>query len=518
MTIFARTQDGLSAALLDVGGDWSRLWFDGDRIVTVSPPVVVSVPGTGSPSENVVNDLVAAIAAIGTAQSEITLSGSITISAALTVPANISLRVPKGVVITINSGITLRINGPFAAGNYVVFAGAGTVDFNEGSRHHNLAWYAGNSINEKWDFARRGLLNIWPYTAYIPHPSENDPAATYSVRDGRKMWFWKLTAPMYFDDAENRGEWTVDGHIQAQVVMPSMLHFSVSGKTEDINFRTNVLLDGANKAAAGVYVNGCARLRWHEQLYVINCGISLHCKAGLPLSSLSIKDFYSGQNSIAAAVIEADVEPITGVKIGSLIMNSAANLNCYGVKYIGDVRHCRLEDFEYGGNGTDLLVGVYVEANAAQGATKAGLFVGGIHGEKMITGFMTRLTSGGTRMYNITVAGPIVPAPDVTSGVIAVDVQYLADSTISNTGYSFPVVLDWNTVRVKLETPAFNGVVDHGAYNIINGLIRVAAGVGAYPDMSLTRTGDKVLNTSDGTVWIKKSDSGDPAIDFLRIA
>ena len=51
------------------------------------------------------------------------------VSADLTIPSTISVRVEKGSVITVASGRKLTINGPFQAGLYKTFAGEGTVSF-----------------------------------------------------------------------------------------------------------------------------------------------------------------------------------------------------------------------------------------------------------------------------------------------------------------------------------------------------------------------------------------------------
>lgn len=499
-------------------GSW-ELYFSGDILPVASvisgEPPAVTLPAS---IESGVSDLSSAVASIGSAQAEIVLSGAITVTSNLVVPANIGIRAPKGSTISIASGVTLRINGPFSAGNYIVFSGAGTVDFNEGSRYHNIAWYEGNSINEKWDFLRRGLLNIWPYVAYIPHPAENDPAATYSNRDGRKMWYWKLTAPMYFDDPENRGEWVVEGHIQAQNSVHSMLYFSPSNKCEDVIFRSGILLDGKGLAQRAVYVNGGARIKFQGQLYTVGCADCVHVKANLPISRVHFNDIYAASFSSSAVTIEAGLLPVSGVKL-SVDSEVATNENCYGVKLIGDLRFVEVERFDYatGSGGSDLFVGVYVESNKVQGSSKAGMKVGPISGKTIKTGFMTRAPSGGGRTYNMDV-GPIFPGDDYHSGVVAADMQNLSSSTIKSGSYFYPVWIDYNTVRVSLIAPNHNGIIDHGSYNSVNGIIRVSLAAGEIPSSELTNFGDKIVDLNTSRSWIKISDTGNPATDFVQIS
>ncbi len=61
------------------------------------------------------------------------------------VPGNIHLIIHNGATISTSSGITFTILGPFAAGNYQVFNGAGLISFNENNYVHEapLYWFGG---------------------------------------------------------------------------------------------------------------------------------------------------------------------------------------------------------------------------------------------------------------------------------------------------------------------------------------------------------------------------------------
>jgi hypothetical protein len=67
--------------------------------------------------------LAAAITAIGATETTLVIDSGITLTANATIPATLSLRIPKGGSITKASTYTLTINGPFEAGLYQVFSG-----------------------------------------------------------------------------------------------------------------------------------------------------------------------------------------------------------------------------------------------------------------------------------------------------------------------------------------------------------------------------------------------------------
>lgn len=73
------------------------------------------------------NSLATAVASIGASQRLLFVLIPTTVSANVTVPANITLYVLGSGLITVNSSVTLSINGPLVAERYQIFTGAGTV-------------------------------------------------------------------------------------------------------------------------------------------------------------------------------------------------------------------------------------------------------------------------------------------------------------------------------------------------------------------------------------------------------
>jgi len=94
-----------------------------DNIVGLGGPVQVSAADYGG--------LNAAITALGSTASELTIDNADALTASVTVPTTMSLKIVKGGVVT-TTGFTLTVNGPFNAGPYQIFSGTGTVVFGNG--------------------------------------------------------------------------------------------------------------------------------------------------------------------------------------------------------------------------------------------------------------------------------------------------------------------------------------------------------------------------------------------------
>jgi hypothetical protein len=76
----------------------------------------------GSGSNRTRGTLAAAVQHIGSTSVVLALAPGVwTIDAALTIPSNFTLYLPRGCVLTPSSGVTLTINGPIVAGDYQIF-------------------------------------------------------------------------------------------------------------------------------------------------------------------------------------------------------------------------------------------------------------------------------------------------------------------------------------------------------------------------------------------------------------
>src|SRR3990167_4387068 len=307
-------------------------------------------------------DLPTAITAIGATSTTLLISTSQTLTNNLTVPPNVTLSFIQGATITIPTTKTLYIKGTVDAGNYVIFSGAGTVNMNEGDRLYNLAWFEGASLDLKWDFARRGLINTVPYTAIIPHQREDDPAAIETVAG---KWRWDLAAPLQFDDPENFGEWYIYGQIWASASMESMMKFSPTNKTEDIRFQTRVDIYGNDVATTGVkIVNGAARVFFNDELHIHNVVTCVEGGTGVAIGFVEINKLYAAFFSNAIIDINTTTSAVTGFKVNSIYAEEATDAAAVGVRLSGDIRGTEIGHINYykGVGAINLEIGVEIEA------------------------------------------------------------------------------------------------------------------------------------------------------------
>lgn len=458
--------------------------------------------------------LSAAITAINTAEATLLIATDQTVSASLTIPTNIHLKVSKGAIITVNSGQTLTIKGSVTASDYVIFAGAGTVNLNEGDRVYNLAWFEGASLDVKWDFARRGLVNTVPYIAIIPHPHEDDPAA---IETTANKWRWKLAAPLQFDDPENFGEWYIYGQIWATTAMDSMMKFSPTNKTEDIRFQTRVDLYGNDLATAGVkIVNGAARVFFNDELHIHNVVTAVEGETGVAIGFVEINKLYAAFFSNAVIDINTTTSAVTGFKVNSIYAEEATDAGAVGVRLSGDIRNSEIGHFNYykGTGAINLAVGVDIEATA-NGRAQQGLKIGPVYAYDMAIGVKSYDSSGGAQQKaNGLRIGPVFGGNAAT----AVNLDWIVYSHAEVVAYDSAIVLGANSTYCSIDSPtSYSSVTNSGSYNTINRSGTQAAGVGVAPNTAQWMIGTMVTNTSDTTIWWKYRHTGVSAADFIKL-
>ena len=108
--------------------------------------------------------LSAAITAIGASNKTLLIPNEQTVSADVTVPANIHLLIIKGGSLSIDAGVTVTINGPFEAGPHQIFLGNGTVTFSTASR---------GVRHPEWDQGA-GIITSAAYKIYVSTSSGDD--------------------------------------------------------------------------------------------------------------------------------------------------------------------------------------------------------------------------------------------------------------------------------------------------------------------------------------------------------
>jgi len=124
-------------------------------------------------------DLAAAVAAIGSTKTTMVVSTDQAVTADLTVPSTMALKLVNEAKITVSSGKVLTINGPFDAPAVQAFAGTGTVVFGQGStdRIYPQWWGAkGDGTNDDTS-AVQSALNA-AFGSFITYYA---PAGVYKI-------------------------------------------------------------------------------------------------------------------------------------------------------------------------------------------------------------------------------------------------------------------------------------------------------------------------------------------------
>lgn len=316
-----------------------REWRDGDIANLAAPGgsslVGFQQVGAGSSNRTMlakarewVSPLDKGAAGNGTADdsSALTSSGSFVI-----LPAGFTFRVSSnssigtvlfaGGQILVDAGVTLTVAAVSAPMSEIVFLGSGTVKIS--NQQWSLGWFSGSTANAKWDFLRRGLTWNVPYVCQFSAPKAGDPAA---VLGSSGEWWWKISAPMQFDDPENEGVFYVSGGFRCTATMQSGFLFSPVNKTENIMFIGLLRIDGQLTCDYPVHIKGGARLKFIGELRPTNGVENLRVDTSLwPVDELEIDILHSTRFSrYAANFIGTDgAKPMLHCRFGHLMTNGA---------------------------------------------------------------------------------------------------------------------------------------------------------------------------------------------------
>lgn len=223
--------------------------------------------------------------------------------------------------ILVDSGVTLTVAAVSAPASEIVFQGSGTVKI--ANQQWSLGWFSGSTANAKWDFLRRGLTWNVPYVCQFSAPKAGDPAA---VLGSSGEWWWKVSAPMQFDDPENEGVFYVSGGFRCTATMQSGFLFSPVNKTENIMFIGLLRIDGQLTCDYPVHIKGGARLKFIGELRPTNGVENLRVDTSLwPVDELEIDILHSTRFSrYAANFIGTDgAKPLLHCRFGHLMTNGA---------------------------------------------------------------------------------------------------------------------------------------------------------------------------------------------------
>lgn len=170
-----------------------------------------------------------------------------------------------GARVVVQEGAQVVFDGALMCGDSVIFEGQGDVVVNAATL--NVAWFDGNSLDEKWRFLSRGLGRQRPWSVRIPRPPLQDPAGVDVVGRGR---YWRLNESMSLDDRHSLGIVQIEGPIAWCGGFAPMIEVGASDKPEDICFPFGISLYGGRTASAGVKIHQGARLNF-QTVRVVGC-------------------------------------------------------------------------------------------------------------------------------------------------------------------------------------------------------------------------------------------------------
>ena len=138
--------------------------------------------------------------------------GAWTIDANVTIPANVTLLIPKGAVLTVSNGITLTINSTIDAGSYVIFSGTGTIAGTPTLRVKDPTWFTGTETN-----------NLYPSNPYTTWGSASpEGAITAPVGSIYMRTTAGVGATRYYKESGTGNTGWIDGaHIGANAIWHS---------------------------------------------------------------------------------------------------------------------------------------------------------------------------------------------------------------------------------------------------------------------------------------------------------
>jgi hypothetical protein len=445
------------------------------------------------------------------------IDGGFLISASISQTAAHNLVFAQGAQITVASGQTLTVRGQIVAGDAPIFYGAGTVNLNEGPRWFNIGWFDGADLSEKWDFCRRGFLDLYWYNIYLPQPSVIDRAADFDMSGGQRRHYWKLAAPLEFSDPENRSTIMLNGQIKATASMTDMLIFSPDSlKTEDIEFigRTE-LIGNSNVTNSGVLYRGAARVNFnHLNINQVPWGVDFDTI--LPISYCDIRYLYVGAASLGAVRFSKNTNGVSQINIGALRGAQFSGVVACMLEVNGDCRDINVGSISYLTDGGSDLQHIIRLTGDATGRPRW-ITVGHTYANNAEVGLYTRLSSGSSRMEGINV-GPLT-TNITTSGKLAFDVEWLYNSNLIGANRIDAASLGLNCLRVNLigtYSAVTRGTI---SYCMINGVLSQPLAANALPDVDNVLLGETVYDStsSRGGAWHRVAATGTAATDFIPV-
>lgn len=458
----------------------------------------------------------------------INVVADLTVSANTTVPNDVTLNVHDGAVITVNTGITLDIRGEVVAGSSEIFDGAGTVSLDGSSSGYNLAWFKTTNgyINERFDFAKRGMTSFNRKTLRIPQPRRG---LAGTVTTGSRT-SWLFNAPLIFTDAQNTMDVYVEGEFSAFDDCDAFMVISDAAKPESIFFYGSIQAAASATQVVGVGIDIKAGQRIQFYGNVLLNGFQTTMRIGSPDATGGVGDilvpmlqasfFYEN-----ALLIWGQSGTLTaqGIQIGQVNATAAQTTGLSAVKIGGVVRVANIDQVFYA---TDVAKDGYT-ANDAENVVEfsspggslvtAHCEIGGIYAANANTSLKINSTAGSPSANDLR---------DLTIRRIwgkfngtAANIDHCTNVLIDGVENSSDVIIGAGASRttVRAENGSVRTITNSGSNSLINGIGEQTRGAGTPPAPGVNwPIGTVIRETGDNRLYARVAAAG-TASDFIMI-
>lgn len=375
----------------------------------------------------------------------------------------------KGAILILSSKIT--INGSIHAGNDIIFNcdnENGIVECTFGDSEYNIGWFDGDSINEKWDVLRRGLMDNRPYKVVVPKAKKSlKGTVDCSVNKDGTYYAWKLTAPMYFNNKENLGTFT-GLSVYATEEMDSALIFGNSSKTEGMSF-SSIGVSGNNKVKNAILINACSHMNIPNISAdgvenVLNCtGVSYSGDDG-------ITDFNIGE--IYASYISGTMLILKGTDIGNTRVTNFHVNTIFGERFTD--ANAKMVDIQNKSLSIYIDQVIYEAGNDTSKLNEAITIDSKTDAPYNIYFGLVRLESAEVGVHII--KGQFVHINEILTGTIdnykAFVFEYAENCSVENVWSRNAGTLNENAIYCRINILGKNhSCVNNGKFNIINGVM-----------------------------------------------
>ncbi len=483
---------------------------------------IVSVKDFGAKGDGSTADQAAFIAASASTRTIMVPKGTYRISANTTLDANL---IVAGGIIYIDRGVTLAVRGTIIAPDTDVFDGLGTVNLDGSPNAYNLAWFKTNNgyINERWNFAKRGMAAWRSKTVRIPRPYHGQKGV---LQDGSGRLFWQFSDAINIDDAQNASTWFIEGEFYAHNATTNFLNFEDAAKPENIYFYgpLQAIAPPRTVVTNGINIKSGARIQFYGQV-VLN-GFQTSIKIGgsdqiAPVTDVRFLQVQASFFSSAAVYIYGKAKhTVQAINIDVLQSTAAQSAGLNAVEMRGLLRDIKIGDVFYatdtpknGYTANDAQNVVYVESNAEGDIVH--VEVGAIYQANANNGLKVTSTVRDAAKIQYLVVDRIFGK---FNGAGA-DVDYCQLCSLRAVENFATVTLGANTAYVNvIATGGERSFTDNGAKNTVNGLGFESRGRGVAPaPTDKWPIGAVIRETSDGRLYRRIAKGGTPA-DFIEMA